>query len=219
MRSAEFGMRSEGQRMKRVWVAIVAFAFLMQIAAADDEFLGRTGQQWSAALTEGSPQQRLQAAWALANLAGRAPGGPADNEQFADLVKLIHDSDASVRYWGAIGLTNFGLQLKAGDGGRSGVINALAPLLEDKSAAPRIAAAAGLGKLGQPDKALPVLVTAMQDPQDATRIQAVAALEALGDAAAPAEATLVAAQSDASEYVKRISARALGKLKSAAPAK
>jgi HEAT repeat protein len=161
----------------------------------------------------------LHAAWALANLAGREPGGPDDNEQFSDLVKLIHDSDASVRYWGAIGLTNFGQRLKAGDGGRSGVINALQPLLEDKSAAPRIAAAAGLGKLGQADKVLPILVAAMSDPQDATRIQAVAAIESLGAAAAPAEATLTAAQTDASEYVKRISARALEKLNAAGRAK
>ena len=205
--------------MKRAWVAIAAIAALTSSAVADDEFLGRTGEQWSAALTQGSQAQRLQAAWALANLAGRTPGGPDDNEQFSDLIKLIHDSDASVRYWGAIGLTSFGQQLKAGDGGRSGVINALAPLLEDKSAAPRIAAAAGLGKLGQADKALPALVAAMGDPQEAVRIQAVSAIESLGPSAAPAAATLAAAQSDASEYVKRISARALERLKSAGQSK
>jgi HEAT repeat protein len=88
----------------------------------------------------------------------------------------------------------------------------LTPLLDDKAAAPRLAAAAAIGQLGQAGKALPVLVAAMKDPQDATRIQAVAALELLGAAARPAEPTLRAATTDSSEYVKRISARALEKL-------
>ena len=53
---------------------------------------------------------------------------------------------------------------------------------------------------------------AMSDPQDAVRIQAIAALEKLGESARPGEATLRAATTDSSEYVKRISTRALIKL-------
>ena len=52
----------------------------------------------------------------------------------------------------------------------------LQPLLTDKSAAPRIAGAQGLALVGQADKALPILVAAMDDPQDSARIQAAAAL-------------------------------------------
>ena len=88
-------------------------------------------------------------------------------------------------------------------------------LLADQAPAPRIAAAESLGLLGDADRALPVLVAAMSDPQDAVRIQAVAALEKLGEAARPAETTLRAATSDSSEYVKRIGARALLKLDAA----
>lgn len=121
--------------------------------------------------------------------------------QYAALVKLISDSDATVRYWGVIGLTSFAKQLKPGDSGRAGAVNTLAPHLDDKAPAPSIAAAAALGQLGQAEKALPVLVATMSDPHEAARIQAATALAQLGPAARPAEKTLRAATTDASESV------------------
>ena len=190
-------------------IRVVAAAMLLLpcAAMAQDKFLGRTADQWSQALTTTAGQQRVHAAWALAQMAGRASGGPGDHVQFAEMVKLISDSDPSVRYWGVLGLTSFAQQLKAGDSGRANVVSTLLPLLDDTAPGPRIAAAAALGQLGQPEKALPVLVAAMSDPQEATRIQAVAGIEQLGPAARPAEATLRAATTDSSEYVKRISSR------------
>ena len=98
------------------------------------------------------------------------------------------------------------------DGGQTAVVNTLLPVLDDKSAAPRIAAAEVLGLFGRVDKALPILESAMNDPQESVRIQAVAALEKLGSAARPAEKTLQKATSDSSEYVKRISQRALNRM-------
>jgi len=196
---------------KVVWCfAIVGMTWTGQ-AHGQEAFLGRSAEQWSAALAAGKGQQRVEAAWALAQIAGRSAGDPGDHIQFAELVKLVSDGDPSVRYWGVLGLAGYAQQLKAGDGGRGAALNTLAPLLADKSPAPRIAAAAAVGQLGQADKALPVLVSAMSDPQEATRIQAVAALEQLGPAARPAEKTLRAATTDSNEYVKRISARALEK--------
>jgi HEAT repeat protein len=124
----------------------------------------------------------------------------------------LNDSDPSVRYWGIQGLGSFAGRLAKRDGGQMAVVNALTPLLDDKSPAPRISAAQALGELGQSDKALPILVAAMSDPQESVRIQAVAALEKLGPAARPAQSTLQAATSDSSEYVKRISQRALARL-------
>jgi HEAT repeat protein len=52
----------------------------------------------------------------------------------------------------------------------------------------------------------------MESPQESVRIQAVAALAKLGPAARQAVATLTAATTDPSEYVKRISSRALAQL-------
>jgi HEAT repeat protein len=197
--------------MKQFVLFGLALVVLEQLALAQESFLGRTPEEWNTLLTSGKGQ-RVEAAWALAQIAGRASGGPGDHIAFSELVKLVSDSDASVRYWGCLGLAGYARQLKTGDSGRGAAINALTPLLDDKAVAPRLAAAAAIGQLGQAGKALPVLVAAMKDPQDATRIQAVAALELLGAAARPAEPTLRAATTDSSEYVKRISARALEKL-------
>jgi HEAT repeat protein len=207
----EFRMMAGASMVQSTSLLLVLLS-IGHTALAQEKFLGKSADEWSAALTTGSGQQRVYAAWAIAQLAGQATGGPGDHVQFAELVKLISDSDPSVRYWGALGLTGFAQQLKVGDSARGSAASALVPLLEDKAPAPRIAAAAGLGQLGQGEKALPVLVAALSDPQEATRIQAVAALEKLGPAARPAEAALKAATTDSSEYIKRISERAVKKL-------
>jgi HEAT repeat protein len=195
-----------------VTAGLLALVVSPVVAGAQEKFLGRTADEWSAELTAAKSQRRVHAAWALAQLAGRSDDGPLDHEQFAELVKLISDGDPSIRYWGVVGLAAIAQRQEKGDGGRSAVANALLPLLEDKSPAPRIAAAEAMGHLGQADRALPVLVAAMNDPQESVRIQAVAALEKLGAAARPADSTLRAATSDSSEYVKRISIRALERL-------
>jgi HEAT repeat protein len=121
-------------------------------------------------------------------------------------------SDPVVRFWMVHGLNHWALSEKGDESVRLATRNVLRGLLNDTAPAPRIAAAETLGLLGEADRALPVLVAAMSDPQEAIRIQAVSALEKLGEAARPAEATLRAATTDSSEYVKRISTRALQKL-------
>ncbi len=208
--------------MPRAILSIVAcLGLLIQTSTADD-FLGRSLDQWSEMLSSSQSNERSYAAWAIGKLAEQSAGKPNDQVYFAELVKLIHDNDATVRYWGVLGLAGYAKKLPATDGGQTAVTNTLAPLLEDKAAAPRIATAQTLGVLGQADKALPVIVAAMSDPQDSVRIQAASALEALGPAARPAIATLEKATSDSSEYVKRISTRSLQSLdpnhKSAEPA-
>lgn len=190
-------------------------AACISAAQAQDAFLGRSVEQWSATLANGKGQERVEAAWALAQIAGREAGSAGDHIQFAELVKLISDSDPSVRYWGVLGLAGYARPLKASDSGRGAALNTLAPLLDDKAPAPRIVAAAALGQLGQTEKALPILVAALSDPQEATRIQAIAALEQLGPAAKPVEQAIQGATSDSSEYVKRISERAIKKLSAA----
>jgi HEAT repeat protein len=163
-------------------------------------------------LNSSTQTERTYAAWAIGQIATERAGSPNDQVYFAELVKLIHDNDPTVRYWGVLGLAGYANKLPAKDGGKTAVANAVAPLLEDKAAAPRIAAAQTLGMIGQPDKALPVLVAAMSDPQDSVRIQAATALEKLGNSARPAIATLEKGTADSSEYVKRISERSLQSL-------
>jgi HEAT repeat protein len=209
-------MQNSERRMQNVSSSCRSLVTLLFVASltspliaqeVQEKFLSRSVEEWSGALTSSSGPQRMHAAWAIAQLAGRQAGGPSDQIHFAELVKLISDSDPTVRYWGVMGLAGFA-QRKEG-GGQTAVINTLQPLLEDKSPASRIAAAQTLGQLGHAKEALPVLVAAMDSPQESVRIQAVAALEKLGPAARPAEATLRSATSDSSEYVKRISSRAV----------
>jgi hypothetical protein len=187
---------------------------IVGLAQGQDTFLGRSTDEWAQSLTTSDRSKRVLAAWAIAQMAGRAAGGPNEQVHFAELVKLISDSDPAQRYWGVQGLSAFGQKLGEKGSARTAAINTLQPLLEDPSAAPRIDAAQALVTLGEPGKALPVIVAAMSDPQESVRIQAVAALESAGPAARPAEATLRVATNDSSEYVKRISERALSRLQS-----
>src|SRR5437868_10842363 len=173
---------------------------------AEEPFLGRSTEEWNKQFASSEGQARVHAAWAIAQLAGTASG----ESNLIALDKLLHDSDPTVRYWGVMGLQFYGLKLANGNTAQmKSIIDRLQPLLDDKSVAPRIAAAETVGLLGKPEAALSVLVAAMDDPLDAVRIQAVGALEKLGPAARPAVATLQKATSDASEYVKRISERSL----------
>jgi HEAT repeat protein len=177
------------------------------LARGDEAFLGRSQEEWKKELDSSTGQKRVYAAWATAQLAGRA------NAELSSLEPLLKDDDATIRYWGAMGF-----QLRAENADKSDVEKLataherLRPLLKDKSAAARIAASQALAMLGQAEQALPVLVAAMDDPQDSVRIQAVAALERLGPAARPAVDTLQKATGDSSEYVKRISERSLASL-------
>lgn len=208
--------------MSRLFALTIAILGSLTAVSAADDFLGRSFDHWSEMLSSSQPNERAYAAWAIGKMAEQSAGKPHDQIYFAELVKLIHDNEATVRYWGVMGLAGYAKSLPGKDGGQMAVANTVAPLLEDKAAAPRIAAAQTLGLLGQPEKALPVIVAAMGDPQDSTRIQAASALESLGPVARPAVATLEQGTSDSSEYVKRISERTLQSLdpnrKSPAPA-
>ena len=205
-------MRNLELRMQNVVLALALCGVVLQAGKAQDTFLGRSIDQWNEQLSSSDGQRRVHAAWAIAQFAGGAAGGQEDQVHFAELVKLVSDSDSPVRYWGVQGFAAYAQRSGEKGGGQTAAVNTLIPLLEDKAAAPRIAAAQALGALGKSDQALPVLVAAMNDPQESVRIQAVAALEKLGPAARPAVETLRTATSDSSEYVKRISARALSSL-------
>jgi HEAT repeat protein len=197
--------------MSRLFLFTIAMLAWISAVPAE-EFLGRSLDQWSEMLSSQQASERAYAAWALGKLAEQSAGKPNDQVYFAELVKLVHDNDATVRYWGVLGLAGYAKKLPAKDGGQTAVVNTVLPLLEDSAAAPRIAAAQTVGLLGQPEKALPVIVAAMSDPQDATRIQAASALETLGPLSRPAITTLEKGTSDSSEYVKRITQRTLESL-------
>ena len=175
-------------------------------------FLGRTFDQWLARLQSQQQPERVEAAWALSQIVVHNPPLAAESALQTTLIVLQSDRDATIRYWGIHGLQRLVLTKPGPKAIHPAVYEALRAALQDESAAPRIAAAETLGLIAEADDAFPVLIAALGDPQDAVRIQAIAALEKLGETARPAEATLRSATSDSSEYVKRIGARALQKL-------
>ncbi len=197
--------------MRRITTALFLLISVVSLPlSAEDAFLGRTSDEWKKQLAGSEGSQRVYAAWAIAQSAG--VNDALNKNGFESLKMLIQDRDPTVRYWGALGFQQFAKSSSASDTEKKNAIETLLPLLNDKSAAPRIAAAESLCLLGQTEKSVPVLVAAMDDPQDSVRIQAVAALEKIGPAAQPAIATLEKAISDPSEYVKRISERSLSGL-------
>ncbi|MEX2175317.1 MAG: HEAT repeat domain-containing protein [Pirellulaceae bacterium] len=186
--------------------------FTCQAAAAEPQLLGRTRRQWSAQLAADGLPRKSQAAWAIGQFATEQIE-PGNAQEWLDVLgALAASDDSAVRYWGVQGLARSLPKLDAKDAARAAGIQVLIPLLKDPAAGPRLAAAEAVAQLGEPDQGLPVLVAALSSPQEAVRIQAIASLERLGPAAQPAEAQIRAATSDASEYVKRISTRALKNL-------
>ncbi len=123
------------------------------------------------------PIQRIVDA---AELAGRGPSA------LPDIRRLFSDRDPAVRYWAVIAVTALG---PAGASAQS----ELARSLTDIASAVRIAAAEALCRLGQPDKALPVLAKALAEPDACVQLQAVNSIWHLGALAKPILPALKAA--------------------------
>jgi hypothetical protein len=187
--------------------AALIVGFASALCSGDELFAGRSWTDWTRQLSSSDAPQRVEAAWAIAQMAARGPAIADDAALEKSLTQLTADADSTLRYWGAAGWSLYAK--RAPDKARAAGVKSLQSLLTDKAPAPRIAAAEALGLLGHAEQALPVLTAAMDHPQDSVRIQAVAAVEKLGPAARPAMTTLEKATQDPSEYVKRISSRAL----------
>lgn len=206
-------MRRRAVLLAEFCLAALGLAAFAAASSADEpRFLGRTRGQWISQLESGDRRQHRHSAWAISQMATEQVN--ADNAMLwlNELCLLTEHGHSSVRYWGAVGLGQFIQKLDAGHTARAKTRQALANLLEDHAAGPRLAAAEALCQAGDAQRGLPALVAAMSHPQDAVRIQAATALARLGEHARPAVATLQAARSDSSEYVKRLAARALANL-------
>ena len=186
--------------------------------ADEPQFLGRTREQWIAMLESGDRRHRTYSAWAIAEFAVEQTDAQNAMVWLNELLILTESTTGfAVRYWGAVGLGRAASKLDSDHPARVKAVEVLQQLLTDTSLGVRLAAAEWLGRLGRTRRALPVLVSAMSNSEEAVRVQAVAALEQWGPAARPAIETLRAATKDSSEYVKRISTRALQRLEEQAP--
>jgi murein L,D-transpeptidase YcbB/YkuD len=195
------------------YLAALCLATLAAASSADEpQFLGRTLGQWVHQLESGDRLQHRHSAWAISQMANEQVNSENAMLWLNELCLLTEGSSSSVRYWGAIGLGRFIHKLGGEHPASTKARQALANLLQDHAAGPRLAAAEALCQAGDVQRGLPALTAAISHSQEAVRIQAVTALERLGERARPSVATLQAAKSDSSEYVKRLAARALAKL-------
>ena len=122
------------------------------------------------------------------------------------LVKAMKDSDAAVRYWGATGIGNIG-------GVAISAESAMERALEDESVSVRVAAARALCKMDRPEKALPVLIAALDCEYQWGRLQAAIVLDYIGEKARPAEEALKKCLSNQpNKYITRVANRALNDL-------
>jgi N-sulfoglucosamine sulfohydrolase len=147
------------------------------------------------------PQERI---FEAADLVGR------DTAARPRLSALLADPDGAVRYWAAVGLTALGPEGQpAADG--------LQRLLDDPSPDVRLAAAEALGNLGREDKALPVIVEALEHDSGWVRLHAAVVLVALGEKARDAAPQMKQAiaentKGEAALYIRWALSHALDKL-------
>ncbi|MCA9214840.1 MAG: sulfatase-like hydrolase/transferase [Planctomycetales bacterium] len=94
------------------------------------------------------------------------------------MLKATHDTDAAVRYWGAIGIGNLGATASTAK-------DRMHELLIDASIVVRVAASRALCRMNEPDDALPVLVDSLKNGQQWERLHAIIVLDEINEMARP----------------------------------
>jgi arylsulfatase A-like enzyme len=130
-------------------------------------------------------------------------------ESLPDLVKLLDDPDAAVRFWGAVGLSALGPHAAPAS-------ERLDAALRDPSPSVRVAAAEAVAGLGRHEAVLPMLRESVECTDEWVRLRAAIVLDDLDERARPAIDALRARRQDPNEYVVRVVAKALADLGEAA---
>jgi arylsulfatase A-like enzyme len=133
---------------------------------------------------------------------------PADHQNA--LMEAMNHSDPGIRYWAAMGLGNHAASKHTLDPEAMGK---LASQLGDPSPAARVAAGRALCHAGQPDKALPVLVSTLEGKAQWARLQAAIVLDEIDALAFPWIPHLQRCLEDQpNKYITRVANRALNEL-------
>ncbi|MEZ5365858.1 MAG: HEAT repeat domain-containing protein [Bryobacterales bacterium] len=176
---------------------LLTFAlFAAALPAAEDLHLGRSLEQWN---------KELKAGIARAPAGRASPGrdGLAGNQGALDaLTAALANKDSAVRFWSAIALGEMGDRAATAQ-------QALEKALQDPTPEVRVWAAYALARQGRADAGVPVLIEVLGDPERGARLQAVTALDQLGETGRPAAEAMKQAVSDDFDYVGRIARHAL----------
>ncbi|MCS1409844.1 MAG: hypothetical protein M2R45_03030 [Verrucomicrobia subdivision 3 bacterium] len=151
---------------------------------------------------EGALSQRV------ARVAALASGGVSGLHQ---LIEALEDTDAAVRYWGAVGVANLGLSAASAESVVRKTLKDLAPVV-------RVAAAHALCRLDQPRDALPVLTRVLKEGEQWERLHAAIVLDEIDEQARPVIEAMRAALTPrrdlyaGGKYTVRVINRALNQL-------
>jgi arylsulfatase A-like enzyme len=143
-------------------------------------------------------QKKLGNAWAILNnsdagnliqslrdAASLSLEGP---ESAAKMLRNLKEEDATVRYWGCIGLGNIAKQIPASH--KDSAAAGLRVCLQDESENVRVAAARALCHMNLAEEALPTLVAVLDDGSQWARVHASNVLDEIDDQARPVLAAL-----------------------------
>ena len=125
-----------------------------------------------------------------------------DPRSLPELIQLLRNEDAGIRYWGALGCVALGEKAAPAE-------EALREALGDASPNVAIAAANALSHLGKDDVAVPALARLLGHENSWARLHAANVLDGLDERARPALDAMKRANSDENKYVKRVIAKAL----------
>ncbi len=114
----------------------------------------------------------------------------------------LDSKDSAVRYWAAVALGEMGPRASKAAG-------ALRDTLRDAAPEVRVWAAYALVRQGDRDAGVPALIETLGSEERGARLQAVTALDQLGEAGRPAVPQLRKAVGDDFDYVGRIARHAL----------
>ncbi len=167
------------------------------LALAAQTHLGKSLGEWRAQLGGENRVERLLAARSLGEMAIAGEPGAAET-----VFAALDHEDSGVRYWAAVAAGEMGEKARP-------AAARLEAQLQDPAPEVRVWAAYAVVKLGRPDLGLRTLIEQMGNPEQGARLQAVTALDQLGEAAAPAIPALQEAVDDSFDYVQRIARHAV----------
>jgi len=124
-----------------------------------------------------------------------------DAQRRGDEEKLraaLRSPDASLRYWGATAL---------GGSGELAAVGEIEPLLDDRSAAVRVAAALALSQLGVRGRPVDLLARELTDENVVVGLYAARALEEIGAEAGAAREAIARARTSPYEFTRRVAER------------
>ncbi|QDT16971.1 HEAT repeat domain-containing protein [Alienimonas californiensis] len=167
---------------------------------------GRTAERWAADLSDENRIVRNRAVLSLR--AFGAAGAP-------HLAEALRHEDEAMRFWAAEGLGMTPAARAAKE-----ALSALRTMLQEGAVAERLAAAFAVARLGEPERAVPVLVEGLKHPSRGVAVTSADFLARLGAAAAPAaDALREAAENHEDYHVRYRSAQALAAVTGSAPTK